>query len=74
MYPKQPGASYLHDFFGNATTNPFSAYAGISPAARTVRSREIRQRLWAPALLRKHGTRILRPTQNGSQVRGEAGR
>ena len=29
---------------------------------------------WAPALLRKHGNPIPRPTQNGSQVRGEAGR
>jgi hypothetical protein len=65
VYSKQPRASHLHDFFGNATTNPFSAYAGISPAARTVRNRETRQRLWAPALLRN---------RNGSQVRGEAGR
>ena len=24
VYPKQPGASHLHDFFGNETTNAFS--------------------------------------------------
>jgi hypothetical protein len=44
-YPKQPGASHLHDFIGNTTTNAFSTYAGCSQAARTFRSREIRQRI-----------------------------
>ena len=45
VYPKQPGASHLHDVFGNTTTNAFSTYAGMLAAARTVRSREIRQRI-----------------------------
>jgi len=58
---------------------PVLRVPGISPAVRTVRSREIRQRLWAPALLRKHGnsdpaSHPERLSSPRSQVRGEAGR
>jgi hypothetical protein len=47
---------------------------GCSPAARTVRSREIRQRLRRRRCCASMEDPIPRPTQNGSQVRGEAGR
>jgi hypothetical protein len=74
VYPKQPGASHLHDFFGNTTTNAFSTYAGMLAGGTNCQEPGDTAAYWAPALPRKHGNPIPRPTQNGSQVRGEAGR
>ena len=55
VYPKQPGASHLHDFFGNTTTNAFSAYAGMLAGGTNCQEPGDTAASWAPALLRKHG-------------------
>jgi hypothetical protein len=55
VYPKQPGASHLHDFFGNTTTNAFSAYAGMLAGGTNCQGPGDTAASWAPALLRKHG-------------------
>ena len=74
LYPKQPGASHLHDFFGNTTTNAFSTYAGMLAGGTNCQEPGDTAAYWAPALLRKDGPPTPRPTQNRSQVLEEAGR
>lgn len=74
VYPKRPGALHLHDFFGNTTTNASSTHAGMLAGGTNCQERGDTAAYRAPALLRKHGNPLPRPTQNGSQVRGEAGR
>jgi len=32
VYPRQPGASHMHDFFGNKSTNAFSTYRSMRRA------------------------------------------
>ena len=58
VYPNQPGASHLHDFFGNTTTNASSTYAGMLAGATTCEEAGDTAAYWAPALLSKDGTLI----------------
>jgi len=58
VYPRQPGASHLHDFFGNTTTNASSTYAGMLSGGTTCEETGDTAAYWAPALLSKDGTLI----------------
>lgn len=58
VYPNQPGAAHLHEFFGNTSTNASSTYASMLGAATTCPFTGDTGGYWAPALLTKDGTRI----------------
>jgi hypothetical protein len=49
MFPRQPGASHLHDFFGNASANANSSAASMSKAGSRCVIRGDRSGYWAPA-------------------------
>jgi arabinan endo-1,5-alpha-L-arabinosidase len=51
VYPGQPGASHLHDFFGNASTNAYSTYASMDGVTSTCTHND-RAAYWAPTLYR----------------------
>lgn len=62
VYPKQPGASHLHDFFGNKTTNAFTTVAsGSQPLIgkpTTCQNTNDHAAYWAPAAY-INGNRLL---------------
>jgi hypothetical protein len=51
VYPGQPGASHLHDFFGNVGTNASSTLATMTGVTSTCAKND-RSAYWAPALYR----------------------
>jgi len=52
-FPGQPGASHLHDFFGNRSVDAGSTYNSMLAGATTCGSNADRAGYWAPALYRK---------------------
>ncbi len=52
VHPGKPGASHLHDFFGNTTTDAFSTYETLEAGTSTCEQQLDRASYWAPALLR----------------------
>jgi hypothetical protein len=50
-YPGQPGASHLHDFFGNRTTNAASTYSSALGQATTCALPADTAGYWVPTLL-----------------------
>jgi len=48
--PAQPGASHLHDFFGNKSADAFSTYSSMSKDSTTCALSEDRAGYWVPAL------------------------
>jgi hypothetical protein len=59
VYPKQPGASHLHAFFGNTSTNASSTYTSLRAAGTTCAIPEDTAAYWVPALYSKD--RLLTP-------------
>jgi hypothetical protein len=49
VYPGQPGASHLHNFYGNSTTNAYSTVASMRNGATTCHLLEDRAGYWNPA-------------------------
>jgi Domain of unknown function (DUF1996) len=58
---KQPGASHLHDFFGNTTTNAKSTLARLKKGGTTCKNQKDLSGYWTPSL-KVNGT-IVDPTQ-----------
>ena len=56
VYPRQPGASHMHDFFGNKTTNAFSTYRSMLRARTNCDLPGETAAYWAPTLVRGDGT------------------
>jgi Domain of unknown function (DUF1996) len=56
-FPGQPGASHLHDFFGNRTTNARSTYSSMLAGTTTCGTKADTAGYWAPALYR-NGVKI----------------
>jgi hypothetical protein len=48
--PGEPGASHLHDFFGNVSTDASSTYESLRAAAATCRRSEDAAAYWVPTL------------------------
>lgn len=48
--PAQPGATHLHDFLGNKTTNAFRTYESLLGGSTTCRTLSDTGAYWAPAL------------------------
>lgn len=55
VYPKQPGASHMHDFFGNKSTNAFSTYRSMLTKGTSCPMRGETAAYWAPTLFRGSG-------------------
>jgi hypothetical protein len=58
VFPRQPGASHLHDFLGNKSTNARSTLRSMRAAGTTCTLKTDTAGYWAPALYR-NGTRVL---------------
>jgi Domain of unknown function (DUF1996) len=48
VHPRRPGASHLHDFYGNVTTNASSTRASMLAGPTTCRDAEDRAAVWSP--------------------------
>jgi hypothetical protein len=73
VYPGQPGASHLHDFFAATTTDAFSTYKKLRQSPTTCSSIADTAAYWSPALVL--GTETLVPDHMFSYYRvpkGEA--
>jgi hypothetical protein len=60
VYPRKPGATHLHDFFGNKSTDAFSTYHSLLRHRTGCDMNGDRAAYWAPAL--KSGGRYRRPS------------
>lgn len=56
-FPGQPGASHLHEFFANRSTDAFSTYESMTAATSTCGTTADTAGYWAPALY-KDGVRV----------------
>jgi hypothetical protein len=56
VYPHRPGASHMHDFFGNKSTNAFSTYRSMLHARTNCEMKGETAAYWAPTLVRGNGT------------------
>ncbi|MEV6346492.1 DUF1996 domain-containing protein [Actinoplanes sp. NPDC051851] len=56
VFPGRPGASHLHDFLGNASTNAYSTYDSMNGVTSTCVAGD-RAAYWAPTLYR-NGTAV----------------
>jgi hypothetical protein len=52
VYPRRPGLSHRHDFFGNASTNAYSTRASLLRASTTCRRGDDRAAYWVPSLFK----------------------
>jgi hypothetical protein len=52
VYPREPGASHLHAFFGNKSTNADSTYLSLRAAGTTCGLRADKGAYWIPAVYR----------------------
>ena len=55
VFPGQPGAGHLHDFFGNTSTNAFSTYGSMRRARTTCDFSGDTSGYWTPALMKPNG-------------------
>lgn len=58
VFPNRPGASHLHDFFGNISTNASSTYSSMRGAPTTCGLKDDTGGYWVPALS-NNGKRVL---------------
>ncbi|HSH58396.1 MAG TPA: DUF1996 domain-containing protein [Acidimicrobiales bacterium] len=62
VYPRQPGASHLHDFFGNTSTDAYSTLTSLRTAGTTCEEQSAdKAAYWVPSLY-KDGVRV-KPTE-----------
>lgn len=71
LYPGEPGAAHLHEFFGNVAVDAHSDVADVADADTTCETQADRASYWVPALLDEDGARV--PT-TGAAVYYRAGR
>jgi len=58
VYPDEPGASHLHQFFGNAAVDSDPDYDRVSGAETSCRQAKDTASYWAPALLDVEGRQV----------------
>jgi uncharacterized protein DUF1996 len=61
VYPRRPGRSHAHTFFGNESTNAWSTLAGLRRAKTTCKPPADKAAYWIPTLY--VGTREIRPAK-----------
>ena len=69
VYPRQPGASHLHAFFGNKSTDAFSTYRSLRNARTNCGLPGDKGAYWMPAVY-KNGN-LIRPNDADFYYRGE---
>ena len=52
VFPGQPGASHMHDFIGNNSTDAYSTAASLAAASTTCREPKDKSSYWFPSLIR----------------------
>lgn len=65
VFPRQPGASHLHDFFGNQTTNANSTLGTMTAGQTVCTTRADTAAYWVPVLSR-NGARLIRTSSRPS--------
>lgn len=68
VFPGQPGASHLHDFFGNTTTDAFSTYDSLREGQTTCDRPGDTAAYWIPAVYLDGS--YIKPTELGAYYRG----
>src|SRR5512132_1348670 len=68
VYPRQPGKSHLHSFFGNKSTNAYSTWLSLRRAGTNCNHKGDKAAYWIPAL-KKNGS-IVRPVAGHFYYRG----
>lgn len=68
VYPRQPGKSHLHSFFGNTSTNAGSTWLSLRRAGTTCNNKGDKAAYWMPALY-KNGN-VVRPVAGHFYYRG----
>lgn len=58
VFPDEPGASHLHDFLGNVTTDAYSTYDSLRAGDTTCDRAGDTAAYWVPALYRADGTAV----------------
>lgn len=58
VYPRRPGASHMHDFFGNRSTDAFSTYRSMTRARTNCEMKGETAAYWAPTLVRAGGRMV----------------
>jgi hypothetical protein len=61
VFPRMPGASHLHDFFGNRSTKATSTTRSLLRSSTTCTPSQDRSAYWVPSLYRDG--RLVRPTR-----------
>lgn len=56
VFPGQPGAAHMHEFFGNNSTDAFSTQASMLGATSDCNFKPDTAGYWVPALMRPNGT------------------
>jgi hypothetical protein len=64
VYPSQPGAAHLHQFFGNTLTNAYSDYSSLrTTGSGTCQGGPInRTAYWYPAMIRPQNNKVVKPS------------
>jgi hypothetical protein len=57
VYPDQPGASHMHDFIGNDSTDAYSTVDSLAKASSTCHEPKDKSAYWFPSLIR-NGTEV----------------
>ena len=71
VHPGKVGASHMHDFFGNQSTNAHSTYATMREASTTCRALSDTAGYWTPSVIGP--TRAIRPRRVNVYYRGDSG-
>ena len=71
VFPNQPGASHLHDFFGNLTTNASSTLASLLQGGTSCSFSADTAAYWVPALIAPGGTVVAPDRITAYYLRGD---
>lgn len=73
VYFNQPGASHLHDFFGNTTTNASSTLATLLRGGTSCNLSADTAAYWVPALISPRGTVVVPDRVSSYYFKGDVG-
>jgi hypothetical protein len=73
VYPNQPGATHLHDFFGNTTTNAYSTLTSLLRGGTRCDVSGDTSAYWAPALIAPNGTVVTPDRMTAYYFSGDSG-
>jgi hypothetical protein len=74
VFPDQPGASHMHNFFGNTTTNARSTLASLLRGGTTCDFQADTAAYWVPALIAPGGKVVTPDRVSAYYLKGDVGR